>query len=126
MDEAELKGQLVRMARLMMPNWVVQRNEDLFTHGLPDSSFTGLKRTTWIEAKYGKPYFKVKGIQEETMKKLAFAGYAFFVVYEERDEVRKTHIIEPEYIREPHLWTNSTNGFNHRFVLEFIYRLHKK
>ncbi|MCG3774243.1 MAG: hypothetical protein JW395_1061 [Nitrospira sp.] len=125
MTEAELKAELCAEGRLRLPGWEIIRHEDLFTHGIPDMTFTGAGKTTWIEAKHATPGFKVKGIQKHRMKRLALAGNAFFLVYWEKGTVKRTYIVAPKDIDlGPVEWTTFTEGFDHTWVLRYLWRLH--
>lgn len=121
MNEATLKAALVKEAREALRGWVIIRHEDHFTHGIPDISFTGLGQTTWIEAKYANPKIKMKGIQELTMKRLAAAGRAKFLIYWEKGSEKRTYLVDPADIGNPmESWTKFTDGFNHIWVVEYI------
>lgn len=125
MNETDLKAALCSEGRLRLPGWEIIRIEDIFTHGIPDITFTGRGKTTWVEAKYGTPSFKVKGIQKHKMQKLALAGSAFFLVYWEKGGIRRTYIVPPKDIDlDPSEWTNFTEGFDHKWVLKYLWGLH--
>ena len=125
MTESTLKADLVKKARAILKGWEILRHEDRFTHGIPDITFTGLKRTSWWEAKYATPGFKVKGIQELKTRRLALAGLAFFVVYWEVAGEKRTYIVDPCNIRDDiSSWKRFTVGFNHEWVIGFIKEAH--
>ena len=99
LDEAVLKGQLMEEFRTQLPsNFVCIRHEDKFTHGIPDISITGYGRTLWLEVKYFNPDLISKGIQELTMRRLAVAGMARYVVYSE--VTARTYIVPPKSIHD--------------------------
>ena len=118
MNEADLKGLLVRECRIIMPTFVTIRHEDRFTHGIPDITVTGNKKTLWSEVKLAKPDFKSKGIQDLTMLRLRDKGYAIYVVYQEATDGNKyTFIVDPKEIGTSiNMWTNFVFGFNHSWV----------
>lgn len=126
MNEATLKGALVKLVRQKYPSYVVERTEDKFTHGTPDLSITGNKINSRWEVKYANPHFKVKGIQELTMRRLAYAGYAFFLIYwESRSGERRTIIVDPEHINLPvEQHGNYIKGFDHHWVAGNIHEVH--
>lgn len=80
------------------PSFVTLRHEDVRTSGIPDVSITGLGKTTWWEAKYLNPVFRSTGIQELTMLRLAAAGYARYVIWEEKRGIKRTLIVHPKYV----------------------------
>lgn len=125
MNEAELKSRLMEYLRRSFPGYVIFRHEDKITSGIPDISVTGSELTTWMEVKYANPKFASKGIQELTMLRLSLASSAFYVVYYEKNKERRTYIVEPQDIgRSIDLWTNSTEGFDHSWVVAFIKERH--
>jgi hypothetical protein len=125
MNESDLKGDLVRLVKDMFPHWVVLRHEDHFTHGIPDISVTGNKRTSWIEVKHATPSFKSKGIQELTMLKLARSGIAFYVVYWQKKEQKRTYLVQAnEIMFSSDTWNCFCHGFNHAWVVEKIKEAH--
>lgn len=125
--EADLKVVLVQTFKLILPTFKTLRHEDVRTCGIPDLSTTGLGRTSWLEVKHGTPKFDSIGVQEVTMLQLAGAGFARYVIYQEdkTGENKRTLIVHPRYLKElePEV---SCVGFNHRFVVEYIYRVHKR
>jgi hypothetical protein len=124
--EASLKSAFCQQARAELKGFVVIRHEDRFTHGIPDTSVTGRKKTSWWEAKYANPHFQSKGIQELTMLRLGVAGFAFYVLYYEKGEIRRTYIVDPPDIgKDVNSWTRYADGFNHKWVIEFIKEVHK-
>lgn len=124
-DEAQLKSELVLLARKMIPRYVIIRHEDVFTHGIPDISITGNKRISWLEVKLATPKFKSKGIQELTMLRLASAGIAWYPVYYEVGDVRRVYRVHPSEIGKPiEEWKNFAEGFNHEWVIQEIINDH--
>ena len=101
MNEAELKGKLVKRLRKDLAGSVVFRHEDQFTAGIPDISVTWNGLTCWIEVKHVTPKkpFKATGLQIQTAKKLAKQGNCYIVVYHEsKTGLLSTFIINPEKI----------------------------
>ena len=124
MTEAALKGDLVKRFRTRLPAAVILRHEDRFTHGIPDISITYGKRTIWLEVKLADPNFTSKGIQDLTMLRLANAGFGWFVVYWTKNKEKRTYIVDPKDIGKPiEEWENYFDGFNHDWVVEFVYNL---
>ena len=125
MNESILKSALCQLARAPLQKYVVIRHEDRFTDGIPDISVTGRGKTSWIEVKYANPKFQCRGIQELTMKRLALAGLAYFVVYWEQGKDKLTFIVDPTEIgNEVKTWAKFTRGFDHEWVIRFIQELH--
>jgi len=117
-NEANLKGELCKYIR-DNSRFVVIRHEDHLTHGIPDISVTGNKKTVWIEVKFGDPKFESRGIQELTMKRLALAGLAFYVVYYQQLNERRVYIVHPNDIgKDFSEWSDFVPGFDHSWVFE--------
>ena len=126
MNEAQLKGALIKEARILLPtSYVVIRHEDRFTHGLPDISVTGNRITSWWECKLANPNFSSKGIQELTMLRLMRSGFAFYIVWVYNEIGRYTYIVNPNDIGKPITeWTHSVEGFDHKWLVEEIRKVH--
>lgn len=120
--EAKFKGELVKLIRIELPTFVVIRHEDHFTHGIPDISVTGNKKTLWIEIKFANPNFKSKGIQEVTMLRLSARGHAFYVIYRQTKEKEEyTYVVDPKEIgSDINSWINYVPNFDHAWVIENI------
>lgn len=124
-SEATLKSELAKLARVVLAPWIIFRHEDKFTHGVPDFSITGNRRTSWLEAKFANPKFETKGIQELTMLRLAKNGIAFYPVYSLVDGCKMTYLVHPSEIGKPRTtWSNCVEGFNHLWVLEEVKKEH--
>jgi hypothetical protein len=129
MNEAALKGALMRTIRVRLHRWVAFRLEDKFRSGLPDMAITGNGLTSWWEVKLANPTMKTTAVQDETMRRLAVAGFAFFLVYEERHGMRFTRILHPatewenykEHRTPGGLWCV---GFDHEWVVQQMERRH--
>jgi hypothetical protein len=74
-NEAYLKGRLVRILREELPGAVVFRHEDKFTPGVPDISVTWHGRTRWIEVKYDRPRSPAKLTATQHAALMALRGY---------------------------------------------------
>ncbi|MEN6605875.1 MAG: hypothetical protein ABFD60_01430 [Bryobacteraceae bacterium] len=128
MNEADIKGALMKRIREEFPGFVAMRHEDRLTAGVPDISLTGHRRTSWWEVKVERPDrpFESSAVQQRTMVRLARAGHACYIVYEFRaDGTRCTHTVLPDDIGD---WRNHSvhiEGFNHNIVLEAIRVIHK-
>ena len=121
-----MKGELAKFFRDFLPQYVSNRLEDRFTHGVPDFPVTGGSKrvTVWLEVKHANPKFQCRGVQELMMLRLAKAGYAAFVVYYEDEGIRRTYIVDPKDIgKAPEEWTVFSEGFNHRFVAEYVVKV---
>lgn len=125
MSEADLKGKLVKLLREKYPGYVIWRIEDGTTSGIPDLIVNGNKITSYWEIKFANPAFRVKGIQERTAIQLARVGLAKFIVYWEKDDDRKTYIVDPRDINKPITsWENFVPGFNHTWLVSQIGAVH--
>jgi hypothetical protein len=83
MKEGEVTRDLVKHLRKSMPGSVIFKHADMITAGIPDISVTGYGRTIWLEIKISKNgKFKSTNLQDESMRKLAMAGRAFYVLYD--------------------------------------------
>jgi hypothetical protein len=123
-DESGLKSALLRAIKAGLPGFVALRHEDVRTCGIPDLSLTGLGRTTWWECKHAAPDCGSTGIQELTMLRLAAAGSARYVVWEERRGVKRTLVVHPRHLGDllPEAWTT---GFDHRWLVEQMRKAHE-
>lgn len=125
MNEAKLKADLVHTVRQMFKKFVVERSEDRQIHGIPDINITGNKRNSRWEVKHANPGFECRGIQELMMIRLDLAGYARFIVYWEKGEIKRTYIVKPSDIGKPiEEWDTFTEGFSHIWVVEAIRKVH--
>ena len=122
--ESELKAALMRELRAQLPGYVHLRHEDRFTSGHPDISITGCGRTTWLEAKHATPKFDSDGIQELTMLRLAAAGSAYYVIWHEKNSVKKTMIVHPKHLHDLMPETFCV-GFDHKFIVEYVKKVHQ-
>lgn len=127
MTEATLKSALVKELRLI-PNAVVMRHEDRFTHGIPDISVTLNGIGSWYEVKFANPKFQSKGIQELTMLRLAVTSTARYIVYScRKDEDARTYLVHPSDIgKNPLEWDAYYNGFAHKWIADYVRGVHDK
>lgn len=123
MTEAFLLSNLLNKLRATLPRAVVIKHCDRMTSGVPDFSVTMNGRTSWWETKYACPSFKSQGIQELTLLRLATAGYARYIVWEEKKGIRQTLIVHPRNIQELKLEARC-EGFNYMWVVEQIVKAH--
>jgi hypothetical protein len=125
-DESKLKSALLKQIKIDLPGFVALRHEDVRTAGIPDLSLTGYGRTTWWEFKYADPNFQSTGIQELTMLRLAATGFARYVIWEERNGIKRTMIIHPKNIGVKRLEIQEAMciGFNHAFLTTFVRQVH--
>lgn len=127
MNEAVLKSALNRTFKAELPpRWVVLRHEGGAVHaGISDFSVTGEGYTTWLEVKFANPALRSRGIQDLTMKRLANAGRALYVVYRlYSDGTRETRILTPACLDEWMTSGVSHPGFNHTFVVRHLVEAH--
>lgn len=123
-SESKLKHELCNLLKQALPGSVVFRHEDQFTAGIPDISVTWGGITVWIEVKLAKPSIKGREIQLMTGVRLDGAGNCIYVVYELRDNNKKTRILKPKEIfvnrNECMLFGIVRDGWDHSLVLEHI------
>ena len=123
--ESGLKSKL--MAELRKHAMIVAlRHEDVRTAGIPDLSTTSGGRTVWWECKHGTPLFGTTGIQELTMLRLAAAGLARYIIWQENADgtERQTLIVRPSNLKSLTAEV-SCAGFNMRFLAEYIFKAHR-
>jgi hypothetical protein len=126
-NESKVKMALMKKLRqeLLPPSYVAFRHEDRTQAGWPDISITGNKCTSWWEVKLAVPDVRSRGIQDLTMTRLARAGHAFYIIYEERKGVKQVRIIDPPDLpRWRDITTRLAPGFDHAFVAHHILLTH--
>jgi hypothetical protein len=130
-EEEKPRAACVKYLREALQGFVVQRHEEVFTHGTPDMSVAGVKRGSWWEFKYaipdksGKLTFKSKGVQELNMIRLARATIAWYIIFSvEADGKRHTHIVEPNKLADWEASPHRVAGFDYKFIARFIYESH--
>lgn len=123
MNEATLSTALVKTLRTELPGSVVFKHSDKVTSGIPDITVTWNGRTTWIEVKFANPKVVDTGVQALTMKRLANAGSAMYVIYSPGQI--GTRLVHPGSL---HYWeaqyTTAALGFNHKAVAEWVRAAH--
>lgn len=112
--------------KLHAPTLVALRHEDIRTVGIPDMSITGFGRTCWWEFKAATPRVVSTGIQELTMLRLAAAGFARYIVWQEhRDGSNKrTLIVHPTNLKDL-LPEAFCIGYDMRFLVDYILKVHR-
>lgn len=124
--EAELKSALLAEMKLIVPSYVVQTHENVRRSGQPDWSVTAHGRDSWLEFKHGTPHFDSQGLQELTMLRLAAAGFARYVIWQENADGtgKRTMIVHPKNIGDlgPEEWRV---GFDNRFIIEYLRKRHR-
>lgn len=131
-QENKLKAQLV--GELGKAGGVVIGHQDFRISGVPDLSWTIEYRTWWLEIKHATPKCNSRGIQERTMRRLAHAGWARYIVYLARQEqqnwVHYTLIIHPNHFAAWHEKGDghieaSCIGHSHAFVVQYLLSEHR-
>ena len=124
MGETPLKAKLTKTMRDLLPDYfVVERHEDKIIGGRPDIAVTGLKVTTRWEVKHANPGFKHKGNQTDMMLKLAIAGFAWYIVFDE--PTQRIYIVDPKDIEKPKItWKDFTEGYNYKWVVQRVWKEH--
>jgi hypothetical protein len=119
--EAELKAALTKELRRCLPHLLVLQYS---TAGAPDREIIGCGVTTRWEFKHATPGFVTDGLQELTMLRLAVAGHARYVIWEEKRDVKRTMIVHPNHIGDM-LPEAFCPGFDMRWLVERIREAHR-
>ncbi len=109
---------------------VIIKHADYATIGVPDFTVTAktVGGTQWWEAKIAQAKVKMKGrgLQHLTMRRLAAAGEAWYVIWQTGSLTGRTCIVAPKEIMEDGTFTCPTErwapGIDHRFILDFMKR----
>ena len=61
------------------------------------------------------------------MLRLAAAGYARYIIYWERrdGEFKKTMIVHPRHLHDLEPFASTADGFNHKWIIDFIKQMHQ-
>lgn len=123
--EAALKSALMQVIKQQLPGFVALRHEDVRTSGIPDLSLDGNGWSSWWEIKHATPHVSSIGIQELTCLRLAAANYCRYIIYYENKlgVAKRTLIVHPKHLHTL-LPEAFTEGHNHRFVVEFMKKMH--
>lgn len=112
-----------RALELLLPGPIILKHADGMTSGTPDVSMDFNRITTWWEFKHGPKIKWAHGLQQLTCQRLARATHCEVVLYEEKeiDDVvqKRTVILTPDEVE-----VTAIDGFNHRFVMDYIWRTH--
>jgi hypothetical protein len=124
-QESTLKAKCLKEAQEHLKGFVIFQHQEVRRIGVPDVSITGLSKTSWWEFKHGTPDFDSTGLQELTMLRLAGAGFARYIIYlEDKDgESKRILIVHPKEFKDL-IPEASCVGFNHRWVAEYIRKIH--
>jgi len=128
MTESKLQAGLLELLRAELASEtalqyaskpVIIKHSDGFTSGSPDISITWKKKDTWWELKHGEKVVWANALQQLTCRRLAANGICYVVLYEDVLSHRRTCILTPD--EED---VEVVDGFDHRFVLDFVRRTH--
>lgn len=124
-NEASLRASTLALFRKKHPEAVVFRHEDLFRAGVPDTSISYHRLTSWWEFKYGHPTIHWRGAQAAEMRRLWSCGIpAYYVIFLEKDHQRWTLIV-PATANYRELKTDHyAQNFSYQTVVEFIDQVH--
>ena len=112
MNEAYLKGCLVKALRHEMPGSVVYRHEDQFTAGIPDISVTWREHTAWIEVKFDRPGRRAKITPAQQLALQQLPGILItYVLF--KDGGKQTHVSGSGI-------SGSYDGFNHGMIAKSL------
>ena len=123
MNEATLKGALVKAMRTTMPGAVVFRHEDRFTGGIPDISVTWAGIATWWEVKYSPIGCNstVTKLQGYTLEQLSRQSTAGLITYTETKRAGRT-VAFLEYPDD--VGATMLTGWRHEAVASLIQGYH--
>jgi len=137
MNESQLKTQLGKEFKTLLPDAIFRRHEDRFVAGGPDISVTWNKHTTWLEVKHAHPGIRHRDVQDIECLKLAKQGRCWYIIYHDNGprKVLETRIVHPAQIhlgtwreldvkfqREGYQW--QAQGFSHALTVNFIRATH--
>lgn len=126
--EAELKSAFMQTLRSELPQFLVLLST---TAGAPDRAIVGNGFTSYWEMKHATPQFDSPGVQELLCMRLAVQAYCRYVLWWESSTSagQRTMIVHPRVVHERTGWIlqpeSSCTGFNHRWLVEQIKRLHR-
>lgn len=132
-QETKLRSAYLPIAKELMPNpdWVHLRHEDVRSGGHPDYSLSGKHRTSWWEFKHATPLFESDLRQRTICQWLAHASYCRYVIWEETEDFKRTLIVHPKNVKFSTMMIGQTveveascSGFNHRWLAEYMYKVH--
>lgn len=127
-EEGELKSKFGEELKRRLPGFLLLQYS---TNGAPDREVVGNGVTTRWEMKHGTPDFRSPGDQELMCLRLSAAGHCRYVIWFERDGLKKTMIVHPRDVigregngaqLEPEAWCI---GFDMRWLVEQIEKEHK-
>lgn len=125
-EEAKLKSGFMRELEKQLPGFVTLRYA---TAGAPDREIVGNHKVSHWEYKHGTPAFRSPGLQELVMCRLALVGHARYVIWRETPHGGKsTMIVHPLVVHLRTDWDLQpeavTIGFDHRWLVEQVKRVH--
>lgn len=132
MTETDLVDKFLKVARAEMPTMALERmlpgpvilkHADGMTSGMPDVSVDFHRLTSWWEFKHGPKIKWAHALQQLTCQRLDRATFCRVVLYEEKEVddriMKRTVILTPDEVE-----VEAVDGFNHRFVLDVVWRTH--
>lgn len=119
--EAELKSKFYKELRLQLPTFQVLW---LATAGAPDRCIVGNRHTSFLEFKHADPEFTSHGNQELMCRRLARQGFCRYVIWYERSGWKQTFIVHPDHLH-PIVPEEQTHGFDHKWLVNYVKRIHK-
>lgn len=138
MTEADLKGGLMHVGRAYLgPSYMLIRHEDQTRSGVPDISLTGAGWSSWWEGKMIRGNSMVStGVQDLTMLRLARAGFARYLLWEDSGDYKRVYIAEPREVvaldgTHVTLWRSSAKtayasswSAVHKLTLQYMHEIH--
>ena len=119
MTESRLQSACLKLLRAELRGAVILKHSERFSSGVPDVSITWQGKTSFWEFKYGPRLVWANGLQKLTCRRLAIAGTCYVVSYYTASNHPRTCIGAPD---DP--YARQAEGFNHRFVVDFVKKLH--
>lgn len=122
--EGELKSAFSKEFKKQLPHFLVLFHS---SRAAPDRSITGGGRTSFFEFKHGTPNFETHGDQLLMCRRLAAHGFCRYVIWEEKDGVKRTLVIHPERIHDGTMVSEDwCGGFDHKWLTSYIKKIHSK
>ena len=123
--EAELRSLFTKELKQQLPQFIVLLH---YSNAAPDRSITGNGITSFYEFKHGTPDFKSPDDQEIMCSRIAAQGYCRYVIWQDRDNTKRTLIVTPAEVKNRKGWTlipeASCIGFDMEWLVCYIRGIH--
>ena len=128
--EGELKSAFATELKRQLPLFIILLHS---SRAAPDRSITGNGKTTWWEFKHATPDFDSPGDQVLMCMRLAANGFCRYVIWWETSKGtdQKTMIVHPTTVfglrsGEPLVAEAFCEGFDHKWLTEYIKKIHQQ